>query len=225
MTPSLTAARRIVVKIGSDFGVRAGDHGEKGGFAGVGLADETDIGDEFEAQPDPAFLAGPAFVSPAGGAVGGGFVARVAEAAVAAAQQGDGFARRVHVRQEGFLVVIENLRADGDFDEQGGRAGACTVRPGAVAALAGAEMLSVAEVDQGVEVLDRLEHDIAAAAAVAAVGAAELDEFLAPEGRDAVTAVAGFEVDFCLVEEFHFFDLLQTKKAGCCRPSSKDCAA
>ena len=53
----------------------------------------------------------------------------------------------------------------------------------AVAAALGLEVLAVAEVDQGVEVVDRLEHDVAAAAAVAAVGAAELDELLAPEAR------------------------------------------
>ncbi len=70
-------------------------------------------------------------------------------------------------------------------------AGAGAVRAGAVAALAGAEMLGVAEVDQRVEVLHRLEHDVAAAAAVAAVRAAELDELLAPERDHAVAAVAG----------------------------------
>ena len=64
-------------------------------------------------------------------------------------------------------------------------------------------MLGVAEVDQGVEVVGRLEHDVAAAAAVAAVGAAELDEALAAERDHAVAAVAGAAVDLGLVEEFH----------------------
>ena len=43
------------------------------------------------------------------------------------------------------------------------------------------EMLLVAIVDQRVEAVDALDPDVAAAAAIAAVRAAELDEFLAPE--------------------------------------------
>jgi hypothetical protein len=71
-------------------------------------------------------------------------------------------------------------------------------------------VLRVAEVDEGVEVLDRLEDHVAAAAAIAAVGAAELDVFFAPEGDDTVAAIAGPAVDFRLVEEFH--GVLKTKR-------------
>ena len=48
----------------------------------------------------------------------------------------------------------------------------------------GLEMLLVAVVDQRVEPVDAFGPDVAAAAAVAAVRPAELDELLAPE-RDA----------------------------------------
>ena len=51
-------------------------------------------------------------------------------------------------------------------------------------AVLGLEVLLIAVVDQRVEVGDALDPDVAALAAVAAVGAAELDELLAPE-RDA----------------------------------------
>ena len=44
------------------------------------------------------------------------------------------------------------------------------------------EMLLVAVIDQRVEVGHRLEHDVAAAAAIAAIRTAELDEFLTSEG-------------------------------------------
>ena len=64
-------------------------------------------------------------------------------------------------------------------------------------------MLRVAEVDQRVQVLPGLEHDVAAAPAVAAVRPAELDVFLPPEADHAVAAVTGAEVDLALVEEFH----------------------
>ena len=64
-------------------------------------------------------------------------------------------------------------------------------------------MLGVAEVDQRIEPGHRLDDDVAALAAVAAVGTAELDEFLAPEADGAGAAGARFHVDFRLVEEVH----------------------
>jgi hypothetical protein len=53
----------------------------------------------------------------------------------------------------------------------------------------------VAVVDQGVDVLVGHRPDAAAAAAVAAVGAAEGDELLAPEAHAAGAAVSGGHVD------------------------------
>ena len=73
----------------------------------------------------------------------------------------------------------------------------------AVLAALGLELLLVAEVDQRVEVLVGLQPDVAAVAAVAAVGAAERDELLAAEADAAVAAVAGGDRDFCFVDEFH----------------------
>ncbi len=70
----------------------------------------------------------------------------------------------------------------------------------------GLEMLLVAIVDQRVEAVDGLHPDIAAAAAIAAVRSAELDEFLAPERHRAGAAVAGADIDFGLVEKFHLTD-------------------
>ena len=64
-------------------------------------------------------------------------------------------------------------------------------------------MLGITEVDQGIEAGHRLEDDVAAAAAVAAVGAAELDELLAPEAHRAWTAGAGADEDLGLIEEMH----------------------
>jgi hypothetical protein len=63
--------------------------------------------------------------------------------------------------------------------------------------------LLVAVVDQRIEAGHRLHHDVAAAPSVAAVGAAELDEFLPPERDAAVSAGARLDVDLRFVEEFH----------------------
>jgi hypothetical protein len=52
------------------------------------------------------------------------------------------------------------------------------------------EMLLVAVIDERVEVGDRLDHDVSAAPAIAPIGAAELDEFLAMKADAPGTAVA-----------------------------------
>jgi hypothetical protein len=66
----------------------------------------------------------------------------------------------------------------------------------------GLEMLGVAEVDQGVEAGHRLEDDIAALAAIAAVGAAIFDVLLAPEA-DRTGPPAGADENLGLVEKMH----------------------
>ena len=82
-------------------------------------------------------------------------------------------------------------------------AGAGAVAAHAVAAVLRLEMLLVAVVDERVEAVDAFGPDVAAAAAVAAVGSAELDELLAAEGDRAVPAVAGADIDLGLIEKFH----------------------
>ena len=71
------------------------------------------------------------------------------------------------------------------------------------AAVPGPEVLLVAVVDQRIEAVDALRDHIPTLAAVTAVGAAELDELLAAERHAAIPAVAGADIDFGLVEEFH----------------------
>ena len=81
--------------------------------------------------------------------------------------------------------------------------GAVAILAHAVLALRGLEVLLVAIVDQRVQPVDDLDDHVAAAAAIAAGGPAELDELLAAERHAAVTAVAGADIDLGLVEEFH----------------------
>jgi hypothetical protein len=72
-----------------------------------------------------------------------------------------------------------------------------------VAAGLGLEVLLVAVVDQRVQAVDGFGPDIAASRAVPAIGPAELDEFLAPERDRAGAAIAGADIDFCLIKELH----------------------
>src|SRR5205085_9109067 len=107
------------------------------------------------------------------------------------------------IGQHGVLVVFENLRADRHLQHDVLGIGAVAVLAHAVDARPRLEVLGIAVVDQGVEAVDRLDHDVAAAAAIAAAWAAVLDELLAPERDAAVAAVAGADIDLGLVEEFH----------------------
>jgi hypothetical protein len=64
-------------------------------------------------------------------------------------------------------------------------------------------MLLIAEIDQRIEIGDAFGPDIAAAPTIAAIRPAEFDEFFTPEGHAAIPAIAGADVDFGLIEEFH----------------------
>ncbi len=73
----------------------------------------------------------------------------------------------------------------------------------AVAAGRALEVLLVAIIDQRIEAVLRLDPDIAALAAIAAIGPAERNEFLPPERNRPSPAIAGADDDLGLVEEFH----------------------
>ena len=99
--------------------------------------------------------------------------------------------------------LVPALRAHGHLDHGiiAARAGARGAHAGA--AVLGLDVLLVAVIDQGVEVFHRLDHHVAALAAVAAVGTAIFDEFLAPEADTTVPALAAEYVDLGLIEKFH----------------------
>ena len=128
----------------------------------------------------------------------------IAETAIAALGEHHALAEGGQIGEQRLVVLVEDLGADlGTLRTTSG-----TVRPDAVLAHAvtaglGLEMLLIAVVDQRVEAVDAFGHDVAAAPAVAAVGSAELDEFLAAERHAAGAAVAGADIDLGLIEEFH----------------------
>ena len=191
-------------RIIANLGRRVADRIEEGRLAGIGQAEEADVGKQLQAQPDPHFLAGIAGLVLARGAVGRGLVAGVAAPAHAALEEGDALADLGEVgKQRAVLVIGEDLGADRNLDDEIVTAGAGSVRARPAFAAWGPEMLGVAEVDQRIEAGDCLENDIAALAAVAAVGAAELDEFLAAEADGTGAAGARADENLGLVEEMH----------------------
>src|SRR3546814_9373806 len=119
------------------------------------------------------------------------------------------------VRQHRLLVLAQHLSARRHPDDQGRRCGAGHVPALAVCAPPGLEVLGIAEVDEGVQAVCRLEYDVAAAPAVAAVGAAELDELLAAERHAAVAAVAALQEHLGFVEELHRACSAAMRRARC----------
>jgi hypothetical protein len=60
------------------------------------------------------------------------------------------------------------------------------------------------EVQKGIEILDRLEIDVASVSSVAAVGAALGNEFFPAKTDAAVAPVSRLHPDLCLVDEHRF---------------------
>ncbi len=107
------------------------------------------------------------------------------------------------IGQHGFLVLGQDDGSGGDFHDDVFRVGAGAVGAFAGTTVLGLEMLAVAVIDQGVEAGHRHGNDRAAASAVAAVGAAELDIFLAPETQAACAAVATACKDLGFIEKLY----------------------
>ena len=96
-------------RIVGDLRSGAAQAGQQGRFAGIGQTDHADVGDQFEFQDKPAFLAGMSSFVFARGLIGGRHEGEVAFAALAAA--GDrhlGFGFREILNDELMLAVANN---------------------------------------------------------------------------------------------------------------------
>ena len=186
-----------------DLGLGRADGCQERRLAGVRQADDAGVGDQLEPQPDGQLLARLAGIGVARRPVGRRLEVRIAEAAVAAAGEPHAVAGLHDLGEQRLLVLGNTCVPGGTAITASLPDGPDAVLPHAAAAALGLEVLAVAVVDQRVEVGDALHPHVAALAAVAAVGAAELDEFLAPERDAAGPACARGDIDLGLVEEFH----------------------
>ena len=113
--------------------------------------------------------------------------------------------RRGHILDDRFAVVGDNLRADGNFDDQVFAFASETVFAFAVVSAFRFEMLLIAEIDQRIQIRDGFKNHVAAASAVPAVRSAEFDILFATKRATAVAPVAGFKVNLRLIQKFHRF--------------------
>ena len=108
-----------------------------------------------------------------------------------------------HIDNQGFAVFGKNLGADRDLDGDGISRTTGAVTAHAMHADFGLEMLLIAEINQGIEVFDRLKNDIAATPAVTTIGTAKLNIFFTPKAYRASTAAATAHINLGLVEKLH----------------------
>src|SRR5262245_34772870 len=100
-------------RIVGDLRFRGRNSGKQGRFAGIGKAKQAGIGNEFQPEPQPAFLAGLARIGATGRAIGRRLEMSVAKTAIAAARQPDTVADPAQIADQGFIVLFEDLDAGG----------------------------------------------------------------------------------------------------------------
>ena len=180
-------------RVRRDLRLGAGHAGEQRRLARVREADEPDVGQQLEVQLDDALVAGQAALGEPRRLAHGGLEARVAAAAGPAARHRDLLPRAHEVVAR--AVPAHDLRAGRHGHDQRVAVRAVALRPLAVAAAVGAEVRAAAEALEIAQVVVAAQHDVAPAAAVAAVGAALGDVGLAAEGQAAVAARSGAHLD------------------------------
>ncbi len=183
------------------MGRAAERHGNQGGLADVGIADQAGVGEETQFQTIVAGFAGAAELVLAWRLVGGGGEVLVAAPAATAAGDDDFVIWGGEVVDELACVVVVKQGADGDVEDGVGTGGAGHVGAEAVAAALGLPLGVEAEVDEGVMGKRGAHEDVTAVAAVSAGGAAAGYEFFAAKGHGAVAAVAGFDSNSGFVDE------------------------
>ncbi len=190
-------------RVVGDLRPRVRDRRQKRRFTGIGHPDQTDIRDQLQTQPDPGLFSRPARIGAARRPVGRAFVVRVAEPTIAAAQKNDALARACEVDQDLPVLLVHDLGPDRYRQHQLAAVGAALFAPRPAPPVRRPEVLAIAVVDQGVEIIRRDKDDVAALAAIAAVRAAELDEFFAAKARRTRPPGAALQIDFALIEKLH----------------------
>ncbi len=184
-----------------NLGIGVGDARQEGGLADVGKTDDPDLGDHPQLQAKPALFAGFAqFVFTWSAPLGGDEV-RVAPPPSTAPGRRHMGTMEGQIGDAASLLVVEDQGADRNLDQQ------VLPHPTGLAAsppegaLLGLEVGPTLEVQQRVEVLVGLQHDVSSPTAVAAVGSALGDVQLTLEGHAAVAAISSFDEDPGLVDE------------------------
>ena len=184
-----------------DLRPRLGNDREQRRFADIREADQPHVREQLELQNDVVALAGQARLGKARYLTGGRGEVAVAPAALAAAAE-DVRLGRGHILNDLVRLRVAHERAARHADGERLAAFAELAAALTVHAVLGGVFALVAEVHQRGHIVVHLQNDVAAVAAVAAVGTAGCDVFLTVERDRAVAALAGGNGDARLINEF-----------------------
>ena len=186
---------------GADPGLGRGEGLEQGGFAGIGGAHQAHVRQDLEFQVNAAFPARLAGLAEAGGANPGRGEVGIAHAAPAALGQDQALPGGHEVFNEPAAVGVKNPGARGHRHDHRGAVFAVAVLLLAPAAVFRRQDAPALEQAEGAKGRGDFEDDIAAGAAIAAVGPAPGLE-AGPEKADtARAAVAGPDRDIDFIGE------------------------
>ena len=205
-------------RIVGDFGMRLRQPAQQRRFARVGQADQAGVGDDFQFEDEPAFLAVLAGLGFLGSAIGAGGEGLVAAPAVATFADDDFVAVFDEVAQDmaAFAIVDDGPRRHGDDDVLAVASG--LLRAAAGAAVDGAPVFAIDDVGEAVGAGDDTDDDAAAVPAVAAVGAACGFVLFAAEAAAAASAVAALDEDGDSIDEHDgFLGVLERFNGYCIR--------
>lgn len=188
-------------RIGPDFGLGGGDCAQQGAFARVREPDEAHIGQHFQFEDDPPVLARLAGLREAGRLHGGRFEKVVALAAAPAGHEDFFLVLFGDFEDEFARFGIAGHRAEGHFDDDVVAIAAAFEAATAAAPVGCKDVFAVFEREQRPLVVVGFEDDMAAPAAVAAVGAALGVGCRAVKMDAARAAFATFEVDFYVINK------------------------
>ena len=135
-------------RVGGDFGTRLGNRPQQRGFAGVGIADQADVGDGFQFQFQPAFFAGLALFALARRPVGAGGETGVAASAFAALSNDELQAGGIEVGKQFAGFLIGHHGADRHVEYNIRRFAAMQIFALAVGTVGGGIMTVVNKIDQ-----------------------------------------------------------------------------
>ena len=170
------------------------DGGDEGALAGIGEAEQTDIGEQLQLETHPHLDAGLAGRGVARGPTRGALEVGVAESALAAVELPLG-AFLVEVDQPLVGLEVVDHRSDGDLDDQVFAGAPAHPASHPVATTLGDVPLVASQVDEGVLASVGAEDDVPSTSAIAAIGSPTRSVGLTSEGDGAVTAVAGGDDD------------------------------
>jgi len=209
MRPSLRETYHTQVRdeggkwVVSDLGAGGGDLRYKGGFAGVGEADEADLGEKLQLEADIPLLSGSSLLGKTRSLATRSGEVHVPLPAVSTTGHHIAVPVARKIMEDLATIPVSHLSPYRDEQGQVGTAFSRLLLAAAVGASGRSEVSLEVKIEEGLLGVRGLEDHITALAAVTAVGTAPRHELFTPETHAPITTVAAPDVNIDLVDKAH----------------------